>query len=437
VRVLAPLFSLGLFICCMACHGELARSKPEPARLTAFYLAVSAGGVLGGVLVGVVAPHAFDDYHELPLAFVGTAACLAWVVMREAARTAQGSARLAQGLLLAVVPLVLAYRVADRLADRVDPAESVARNFFGTLKLRDTGTGDGAYRALYHGGTEHGGQYAAAALRSTPTSYYAKESGVGQALLAVQAGKPVKVGVIGLGTGTIAAYSRAGDEFRFYDINPLVVDIARSKFALPGRSQGPHGGGDGRCPGVAGARTRAALRRAGGRRVLGRFHPHPPAHRRGLQRVLPAPLAAAPYQPSPNRNPSMTPVPQTMVPNRLRARRRTPGPPGRRRCAHRARCRSGAPGSSPARAPRPRPGRRGRVAQALAQPARHRQVLLRQQEERAAQQRDGKAMPSVVKKISHGLTTWLPHGGPGVIGQHADRDGRAIASTMFSFSGSA
>jgi spermidine synthase len=169
---------------------------------------------------------------------VGTAACLAWVVMREAARTAQGSARLAQGLLLAVVPLVLAYRVADRLADRVDPAESVARNFFGTLKLRDTGTGDGAYRALYHGGTEHGGQYAAAALRSTPTSYYAKESGVGQALLAVQAGKPVKVGVIGLGTGTIAAYSRAGDEFRFYDINPLVVDIARSKFAYLEEARG-------------------------------------------------------------------------------------------------------------------------------------------------------------------------------------------------------
>jgi hypothetical protein len=86
VRLLAPLFSLGLFACCMACHGELARSKPAPDRLTAFYLAVSAGGVLGGVLVGIVAPRVFDDFHELPLAFVATAACLAWVVLREQGR---------------------------------------------------------------------------------------------------------------------------------------------------------------------------------------------------------------------------------------------------------------------------------------------------------------------------------------------------------------
>jgi SAM-dependent methyltransferase len=238
VRVLTPLFSLGLFVCCMACHGELARSKPAPDRLTAFYLAVSAGGVLGGVLVGVVAPRVFDDYHELPLAFVATAACLAWVVMRDQGSPVRGSRQLASYLVLLLVPLFLAQRVIGRVAESADSTETVARNFFGTLKVMDSGEGQGAYRTLMHGGTEHGGQFADASLRSTPTSYYSPQSGVGLAILQGQAGGPMKVGVIGLGTGTLAAYSRPGDNYLFYDINPLVVDIARSKFSYLADAKG-------------------------------------------------------------------------------------------------------------------------------------------------------------------------------------------------------
>ncbi len=231
VRLLAPLFSLGLFICCMACHGELARSKPEPVRLTAFYLAVSAGGVVGGALVGVVAPRVFNDFHELPLAFVVTAACLSWVLVRGRGASGRSYARVAQFLVIAIIPTFLAYRVIGRIAENADSSEFVARNFFGTLRLRESGDGESAYKALVHGGTEHGGQFARPGTPTTPTSYYAPESGVGLAILNAQSHGPLKVGVIGLGTGTLAAYSRAADKYLFYDINPLVVDIARSKFS--------------------------------------------------------------------------------------------------------------------------------------------------------------------------------------------------------------
>ena len=74
VGILVPitLFSLGLFVCCMACHGELARMKPHPRYLTQFYVMVSVGGAVGGVMVGLIAPHLFNAYYELPIALVAT-----------------------------------------------------------------------------------------------------------------------------------------------------------------------------------------------------------------------------------------------------------------------------------------------------------------------------------------------------------------------------
>lgn len=238
VRLLAPLFALGLFVCCMACHGELARSKPAPDRLTAFYLAVSAGGVLGGVLVAIVAPRVFDDFHELPLGFVLSAACLGWAVGRDRAVAATSDARLALAFAVAIVPMVLAYRVGERLAGKADPTDVAARNFYGTLRVLDTGEGAFAYRSLFNGGIEHGGQFTSAGLRRSPTAYYAPQSGVGRALLAGQANPAQKVGVIGLGTGTLAAYSRPGDSYVFYEINPLVASTARSRFSYLADARG-------------------------------------------------------------------------------------------------------------------------------------------------------------------------------------------------------
>jgi SAM-dependent methyltransferase len=238
VRLFAPLFALGLFVCCMACHGELARSKPAPDRLTAFYLAVSAGGVLGGVLVAIVAPRVFDDFHELPLAFVLTAACLGWAMWRDRASAATRVARWALGVVVAIVPMFLAGRVGERLAENSDPTDVPARNFYGTVRVLESGHGASTYRSLLNGGTEHGVQFASAELRRWPTAYYAPQSGVGQALLAEQANPVLKVGVIGLGAGTLAAYSRPADTYVFYEINPLVASIARSKFSYLSDARG-------------------------------------------------------------------------------------------------------------------------------------------------------------------------------------------------------
>ncbi len=240
VRIVAPLFAAGLFVCCMACHGELARSKPAPDRLTGFYLAVSVGGVMGGVLVGVVAPRVFDGFHELPLSFIATAACLAWVLLRDGPAGGHDRVRLVTLALLAIAPVVLAVRTAERLAEDRHPAVWQARNFFGTLKLRDAGEGADAYRSLIHAGTDHGGQFTSADRRREPTSYYAPESGVALAIADAQSRGRSRVGVIGLGTGTLAAYSRPGDEYVFYDINPLVAEMARLQFTYLGDAKGSH-----------------------------------------------------------------------------------------------------------------------------------------------------------------------------------------------------
>ena len=74
IQVVVPLFSLGLFTCCMVCHGELARLKPHPRYLTHFYLMIAAGGALGGLVVGLVAPHVFNGFYEMPLGLVACAA---------------------------------------------------------------------------------------------------------------------------------------------------------------------------------------------------------------------------------------------------------------------------------------------------------------------------------------------------------------------------
>jgi SAM-dependent methyltransferase len=98
------------------------------------------------------------------------------------------------------------------------------------LRVRDTGSGDDAVRRLMHGVIMHGEQYLNGKRRSEPTTYYGPTSGVGLAIGALS-GHPMRVAVIGLGTGTLATYGRSGDVYRFYEINPAVIDIARREFS--------------------------------------------------------------------------------------------------------------------------------------------------------------------------------------------------------------
>jgi hypothetical protein len=381
IVVMVPLLSIGLYTCCMVCHGELVRLKPDARYLTHFYLMISAGGALGGLLVGFIAPHFFNSFYELP---IGLAACgvMTLVALRPSgaepspepenlesslppARTKPmtiqlplliagaavvGLTKLAiliwpkffvspylmpgalivgavfialaflpevdwtwlRGLLkpssllaavavmaiagygwqtLHLTPLVewvsgkfpdgwftedqirssltvgafvlagfiaamlahvaQARRIASwmamtaelvvlvlvaYLANEVRQTSSgyrvIVRNFYGGLRVRDSGppTELSATRTLTHGTINHGEQYLNPARRRLATTYYGPNTGVGIAVREKQKTGAIRIGVIGLGTGTVASYGRLGDYIRYYEINPLVLNLARTEF---------------------------------------------------------------------------------------------------------------------------------------------------------------------------------------------------------------
>ncbi len=229
LRLLIPLFAAALFIACMVCHGELARLKPHPRYLTSYYLMIALGGALGGVLVGFAAPHLFRGYYELAVSIGATAAVVLAVLYLDASTSLyRGQWRVAWAALLLVfggLLMVLGVGVRSSITDyRVR-----MRSFYGGLRIMDEGSGPDATRKLMHGTINHGEQYLWAGRSRTPTTYYGPQTGVGLAIR--NSGRnPQRVGVIGLGAGTLAAYGRAGDDYRFYDINPQVVALARSEF---------------------------------------------------------------------------------------------------------------------------------------------------------------------------------------------------------------
>ena len=213
----------GLFVACMFCHGELYRSRPQARHLTAFYLTISAGGALGGLLVAVVAPLVFNGYFELG---VGLVALALLASVRYAALNI--SARIAS---LAVLLGAAGCAVYDGIKYQKDVTVS-SRNFYGVMRVKEYGTpgGDDHMRRLLHGVILHGEQYLHETRRHTATTYYQVTSGVGVAILSLRERPGNRVGVIGLGTGTIASYGRQGDTYRFYDINPQVVTVAKRDF---------------------------------------------------------------------------------------------------------------------------------------------------------------------------------------------------------------
>jgi len=228
LKVALPLFATGLFTCCMVCHGELARLKPDPRYLTLFYLMVSIGGAIGCIFVGVLAPRLFSGFYELPLGLVGCTVLVLVVLQREAFREATW---LSPAWLAAVTCVLgLTGYVGYELKTSLRGYRISVRNFYGGLRVNDTGTGQSATRTLTHGTINHGDQYLDPARRRIPTTYYGPHSGVALSIHAVDGEGPIHLGVIGLGTGTLAAYGRAGDRVRYYEINPLVITIARTEF---------------------------------------------------------------------------------------------------------------------------------------------------------------------------------------------------------------
>ncbi len=287
-------YTVTLFAACMVCHGELYRLKPAPRHLTSYFLHISAGGAFGGFLVAVAAPALLNDYRELQAGFwilsyllgvicfrdrtrgiafaVGVGAALAtlvvpvlrswfdegesiptellnfyrdnwlWITLglaafivcaldvrrRELLREWQP--RMAGFVMAASVGLgaMLLVQAAKR---GVVPILSSSRNFYGTLKVFDYNADDPErhYHLLLHGATTHGLQFVSEERAMWPTTYYAESSGVGLAIAQLPAG-PRRLGLVGLGTGTLSSYGRAGDYLRIYEINPAVPKLSQTQF---------------------------------------------------------------------------------------------------------------------------------------------------------------------------------------------------------------
>jgi len=223
VRLAAAIFCGALFLICLFLHSELYKRRPSSRELTSFYFYIAAGGALGAILVGVVAPSVLSGNYELAFGFA-VAAGLAVVVGWPYGWVTRAAWIGATGLMIALI-------VEQVRNDRVNNVERI-RNFYGTLHVTEgkDGTLAATVRTLYNGVISHGQQVFREDLSETPTTYYGRESGVGFAIDLCCVNRPRRIAVIGLGTGTIAAYGKPGDVIRFYDINPAVEGIARSRF---------------------------------------------------------------------------------------------------------------------------------------------------------------------------------------------------------------
>ncbi len=239
---------LVLFCLCMVCHGELYRLRPEPRQLSLYYLLIAAGGAAGGALVSLVAPAVFVRYWEALAAAYVLYLAFGVLVLREGRGKAPGD-RLRPAARQAMVDRwsrrlfaagwatgLLAFPALVAVLDGLRPEYNVAstRNFYGVLKVRDiTDDADPPRRVLIDGTTIHGFQLLDEGRRMLPTSYYGRRTGIGLVMQHIDRGDAgLHVGVVGLGTGTLAAWGEPGDLFRFYELNPAVVELSRTHFSF-------------------------------------------------------------------------------------------------------------------------------------------------------------------------------------------------------------
>jgi hypothetical protein len=231
------IYSLFLFLACLVCHAELYRRRPEESRLTAFYFLVSLGGALGGLFVNLAAPLLFQGYWELQ---VGALVCWAFIFLLLAADRTSFFYRRAGWVVVAAFVLffgLLGVVFYQKISTTQNNALTMNRNFYGVFRVRSISVGDPAREAvtLTHGITSHGFQLLED--RAQPTSYYGPQSGIGLAInnyrkiLNGPGGQPgsLRIGVVGLGIGTIAVYGEEGDTIRFYEIDPDVIALAQGE----------------------------------------------------------------------------------------------------------------------------------------------------------------------------------------------------------------
>jgi predicted methyltransferase len=214
-------YSIGLFVVCMFCHGEVAARKPDASQLTGYYFLLSLGGALGALLVAVAAPAYLKAIVELPLVIAACAVIALFLEYRKHWLTDLLWAGLAIGTVVAAMMQVRALSDGNRVT---------VRNFYGALRVTD----HGGARLMIHGTVNHGTQRLDDKPLE-PTAYYGRNAGAGMVLSRT---KPVRAGLIGLGVGTLAAYARPGDLYRYYELNPQVIDLARSEFTFLREAKG-------------------------------------------------------------------------------------------------------------------------------------------------------------------------------------------------------
>jgi SAM-dependent methyltransferase len=233
IKILIPSFCAALFVCCMVCHGELARRKPHPRYLTQFYLMVSIGGAIGGLFVALAAPRLFRDYLELPVAMAALAALISAVLWNQTSGVPR-AAILRGGMVVLTLGFAAYLGYIEIRRDR-HYVRSV-RNFYGVLHVRDDAADDygvPAERVLVHGTIDHGTQLLEDKAGRIPTSYFGRKSGIYRAIRTLHDTRgPVRLGVLGLGAGVTATLAKEGDTLHYYEINPLVLDVASNQFGF-------------------------------------------------------------------------------------------------------------------------------------------------------------------------------------------------------------
>ena len=234
-------FSGALFVGCIVFHGELFRAKPAPHKLPTFYVFLALGGALGGVFVSFVAPVVFSELWELPLSLLMIISVIAAVSLHHATNQANNLFAAAFSLLVTCLLLIGALSVRSLAEEERSDVVVAKRGFYGVIKVRDIDVDESdRRRTLYYGQINHGSEYFNEPLRSTPLSYYDRDSGVGVLMTTLtrnseqpmtQAVRGRHIGVIGLGTGALSMYQQAGDHFTFFELNPQVVEVAKNEFS--------------------------------------------------------------------------------------------------------------------------------------------------------------------------------------------------------------
>lgn len=217
-------YFLALFLTAMACHGELVRAKPDPEHLTTFYLWMSAGGAAGGLFVGLISPYIFDLYLELHVAILLTLLLMA-IVLSEGAPLKEIWKTPATLFISLAISMALLLTLEVR--QEKESAVHTMRNFYGVIRLLEEDTDNQWHtKRLLNGRILHGTQFAEDEKRRWPTTYYGNYSGIGLAMRAVPKQKATHIGVVGLGTGSVAVYGDENDRITYYEINEDVLKIA-------------------------------------------------------------------------------------------------------------------------------------------------------------------------------------------------------------------